>query len=413
MSFWGTSIDARRGAALAWAGLGCLLVLAAAGCNHSEAQFQFNRLYAQFQASKAGNPSFPTPAAQQVVNATTTLFGTPDDPYLPPEALGPVDDVLNRDLLKLAAGPVRTVNGSTKSGLYRQHCVHCHGISGDGMGPTALYLNPYPRDYRAGVFKFKSTPKGSLPTHEDLRKIIVDGVPGTAMPSFKLLSSDEIEALTDYVKYLTIRGMSERTMIETLASDETALNNLEIDALISAFYTDPVDKWRTSDAQAVAVPARPEWTKEERTEAIAKGQQFFYGAGACFTCHGDTQLGDALENKYDEWSEYLSPTNNKNGIGVYLSLGAFPPRMVKPRNLRSGVYRGGRRPLDLYWRIKNGIDGSGMPAVPYRAAGAPEDPKQLSDENIWQLIEYVRSLPYEPISDPFSKHAPTYQRPLN
>ena len=29
--------------------------------------------------------------------------------------------------------------------LYREHCAHCHGISGDGVGPTAVFLNPYPR----------------------------------------------------------------------------------------------------------------------------------------------------------------------------------------------------------------------------------------------------------------------------
>src|SRR5207248_2464538 len=33
-----------------------------------------------------------------------------------------------------------------------------------------------------------------------------------------------------------------------------------------------------------------------------------------------------------------------------------------PRNLRLGVYRGGRRPLDLYYRIHDGINGTPMPA---------------------------------------------------
>src|SRR5579871_3796418 len=41
--------------------------------------------------------------------------------------------------------------------LYMRHCLHCHGVSGDGDGPTAQYLNPRPRDYRQGVFKFTST----------------------------------------------------------------------------------------------------------------------------------------------------------------------------------------------------------------------------------------------------------------
>ncbi len=42
--------------------------------------------------------------------------------------------------------------------LYRRHCLHCHGVSGAGDGPTAPFLYPRPRDYRKGLFKFTSTP---------------------------------------------------------------------------------------------------------------------------------------------------------------------------------------------------------------------------------------------------------------
>ena len=38
--------------------------------------------------------------------------------------------------------------------LFAQHCAACHGISGDGAGPTAALLDPYPRDFRNGVFKY-------------------------------------------------------------------------------------------------------------------------------------------------------------------------------------------------------------------------------------------------------------------
>jgi hypothetical protein len=64
------------------------------------------------------------------------------------------------------------------------------------------------------------------------------------------------------------------------------------------------------------------------------------------------------------------------------------------------VYRGGRRPVDLYWRLTNGIDGAQMPAVPLLAEGDPPGTKKLSQENLWDLINYVRSLPYEAISRP-------------
>ncbi|OYW18898.1 MAG: hypothetical protein B7Z55_09805, partial [Planctomycetales bacterium 12-60-4] len=41
--------------------------------------------------------------------------------------------------------------------VYMKNCLHCHGVAGDGAGPTARYLNPKPRDYRLGVFKFTET----------------------------------------------------------------------------------------------------------------------------------------------------------------------------------------------------------------------------------------------------------------
>jgi hypothetical protein len=64
---------------------------------------------------------------------------------------------------------------------------------------------------------------------------------------------------------------------------------------------------------------------------------------------------------------------------------ALTPRTIPPRNLRLGVYRGGRRPLDLYYRIHAGINGAPMPA----AKGT------VSPEDIWHIVNYIRSLPYE------------------
>ena len=35
---------------------------------------------------------------------------------------------------------------------------------------------------------------------------------------------------------------------------------------------------------------------------------------------------------------------------------------LRPANLNRGVYKGGRRPIDIYWRISKGINGAKMPA---------------------------------------------------
>ena len=76
---------------------------------------------------------------------------------------------------------------------------------------------------------------------------------------------------------------------------------------------------------------------------------------------------------------------------------ALPVRTIRPRNLRLGVFRGGRRPLDLYRRIHAGINGTPMPGVGPATPGAKGT---LSEEEIWQIVDYVQSLPFEPASEP-------------
>ncbi len=90
--------------------------------------------------------------------------------------------------------------------LYQQHCVHCHGLAGGGDGPTAASLVPHPRDFRRGVFKWKSTSSRAKPTHADLVAILRDGALGTSMPPFGLMSADKLDAIADYVVYLSKRG---------------------------------------------------------------------------------------------------------------------------------------------------------------------------------------------------------------
>src|SRR3972149_4654513 len=88
---------------------------------------------------------------ETIAGTMEKLFGTPDQPAV---AHG-VD--LNIDLLKMAAGPIGSDEDDRPWGLYRKHCVSCHGLAGDGAGPNATGLNPYPRDFRYGVFKYAST----------------------------------------------------------------------------------------------------------------------------------------------------------------------------------------------------------------------------------------------------------------
>jgi mono/diheme cytochrome c family protein len=397
-----------------------LAALAAAGCGSPDAKFLRYEAFAH-KVALDRQIKFSAEQRENIDEVLQALFGTPDEPRVPALEDVPITDVLDPAKLKLAAGPVGSDESGNVRGLYREHCAHCHGISGDGAGPTAVFLNPYPRDYRKGWFKFKSTPVGIRPTHEDLKKIVIEGIPGTAMPSFKLLPDLEVEALVHYVKYLSVRGETERALL--LASSE--LNEDQVllpvvaenataeqkafqqdqKAVVNDAVSQVVGNW-TRAAEVMADPiaevaARPEMSQEELVESRKRGQNLFYGFAQCIKCHGESALGDGQTTDYDEWTkEFIGDGKNTELVDSFVdSHLILPPRNIKPRNLRLGVYRGGRRPLDLYWRIKNGIEGVPMPAATMRPADDP-NAKGLTPGDIWDLVNYVQSLPYESINNP-------------
>jgi mono/diheme cytochrome c family protein len=117
--------------------------------------------------------------------------------------------------------------------IYRKNCLHCHGVSGAGDGPTAPFLYPLPRDYRKGIFKFTSTASGAKPDRSDLRRTIKNGLHGTSMPAFDaLLVEPEIEQVIDYVIFLSMRGETELALIEEASiSDEKDPNALSDDVV--------------------------------------------------------------------------------------------------------------------------------------------------------------------------------------
>jgi mono/diheme cytochrome c family protein len=145
------------------------------------------------------------------------MFGTPDQPKLPEVVTEDEElaSIVSMDRLLRASGP----EDAEGRGLYRKHCVICHGVTGNGRGATAAVQSPYPRDYRMGIFKFKSTPLGSKPIRDDLTKLIADGIPGTAMKRIPVLTAEDIQSLVDYVIYLSWRGEHERQQINMAMLD--------------------------------------------------------------------------------------------------------------------------------------------------------------------------------------------------
>ncbi|MBX7168429.1 MAG: c-type cytochrome [Pirellulales bacterium] len=312
-------------------------------------------------------------------------FGTPDEPKLPPGT--------DLDLARLqsAAGPVSSNQRGEHRGLYREHCSSCHGITGEGAGPTAYFLTPYPRDFARGVFKFTSTQVGDRPTRADLRRTIELGIPGTAMPSFGLLPSADLDALVEYVRYLSLRGEYAALAASQLFDLDESLPS---DGTVAELLEPLADSWRQAEepARQLAIGAdRP----KDRAASIAAGRALFLDANfACAKCHGQDAngtgaTGTGTESHFDIWN---SP---KQGLTTAAVLARFnlPLAAIQPRNLRQGVMHGGSRPEDIYRRIAVGVKGTPMPgyAPPSGDPGAASD-KFLSPAQIWNLVDYIQSL---------------------
>ncbi len=76
---------------------------------------------------------------------------------------------------------------------YKALCQRCHGEKGDGHGPIAWYLDPYPRDLTKAGFM------NSKPLDRFVHSI-ENGVPGTSMPAWgKALNGTQVNGVLQYV----------------------------------------------------------------------------------------------------------------------------------------------------------------------------------------------------------------------
>ncbi len=268
-------------------------------------------------------------------------------------------DTLN----KLTVVDPRSTTLAKGSELYRRHCMHCHGVAGDGRGPTGAWVDPHPRDYRQGVFKFLSTTKAAIasgkPRKEDLIRTLEKGIDGTSMPAFGLLPRHELEQLASYVIHLSLRGEVEYDTLMVLARDKNQIGD-DLKKFVYQRAIQYTGQWARASKMEPNRPAAYPYssaTPEEMHESISRGYKLFIGKAECLKCHMD--YGRQSAYRYDAWGT-----------------------LVRARNLTETNYRGGRRPIDIYWRISGGIPPSGMPA------------HALADQEMWDLVNFVQALPY-------------------
>ena len=147
----------------------------------------------------------------------------------------------------------------------------------------------------------------------------------------------------------------------------------------------------------------------ELLASVNRGKELFIGqAAVCSSCHGPGGLGDGRTTDYDDWTKEwtarinVDPTDAEAVI-PFLLRGALPPKTIKPRNLREGVYRGGKTPEDIYRRLRHGIPYAPMPAI---TTVASNDEPGLTEKDLWHLVNYVLAMPVEPKPWPVAPATP-------
>jgi DMSO reductase family type II enzyme heme b subunit len=213
--------------------------------------------------------------------------------------------------------------------LYDKWCAGCHGMTGAGDGEAAAFMLPRPRDFTSAVFQIRSTASGELPTDDDLRRVIDDGMPGTAMPGW----SDKFSARErdDVIAYL-------KTFSRFFDGDYVA--------------------------EPITVGPKPGSPSEDD---LAEARRLFVEELQCVDCHGNGGRGDgsSASDQTDDW-----------GLPIRVA------DLTQPWN-----FNGGGTVDDIYMRLRTGLDGTPMPSQ-----SDVIDAGIITDEQMWRVAQYVRSL---------------------
>lgn len=236
--------------------------------------------------------------------------------------------------------------------IFRQRCAFCHGEEGDGKGDAAPLLTPPPHSFVDQPFQLVTTDNG-LPTEDDVYRTISEGMPGSAMPPWRmLLPAADRRELARYVMWLQKKRFIERQVAaaaERRARGKAAPTAEEILRKADATF---------APGPVLELPPKPAFSPE----LAATGARLY--EDNCRVCHGARGDGFVAQELKD-------------------SLG----RIVRARSYNAGCYEGGYSDERLAQRILLGMPGTPMPGF----AGAL---KERAD--VWGLVHRIRRFEQRP-----------------
>ncbi|MBH0209590.1 MAG: c-type cytochrome, partial [Nitrospira sp.] len=186
---------------------------------------------------------------------------------------------------ELAAEPSAEMIEAGKR-VYFTKCVWCHGVDGAGDGPGADRLWPRPRNFNQGTFKIRHTASGELPLFDakkpipgqnDLFETVTHGLPGSAMPPWEGILSEEQRL--QVLSFVTTQLVKDRKFTDKQSESQTVLQLADLKPK----------------------PATDESRKRGGELIVEK---------KCVECHGMEGRGDGNAfNLKDDWGFSIQPAN--------------------------------------------------------------------------------------------------------
>jgi DMSO reductase family type II enzyme heme b subunit len=170
--------------------------------------------------------------------------------------------------------------------VYFTKCVWCHGVDGAGDGPGADRLWPRPRNFNQGTFKIRHTASGELPLFDsrkpvpgqnDLFETVTHGLPGSAMPSWEGILTEEQRL--QVLSFVTTQLVKDRKFTDKQSETQTILQLGEIKQ------------------------------KAASEESLKRGSELIVEK-KCIECHGVEGRGDGNAfNLKDDWGFAIQPAD--------------------------------------------------------------------------------------------------------
>lgn len=234
---------------------------------------------------------------------------------------------------------------------YMNYCMQCHGVSGDGLGPAAQGTFPPPRNFKQGAYKFASVSAGELPTDEDLKLTIRNGLRGTPMLPWDI-SDERLDAVVQYLKTFS-------------------------------------DVWKENEPGTPLKITPDPFGTINSAEAIALGKKIYHGIAQCYTCHpAYAPLSEINAASIETTGNSVTSIREDSHLSTLLD-SSYGHKFMPP-DYTKNLIKTGSTPAQIYKILGPGINGTAMPA--WKGLLTSTGSFEESEKNQWALAYYVSYL---------------------